>query len=195
MNKEWFLNYPRRRDEPDFADFLVSFPTFDFFDFSIVVRSDSGRQAHCPCSHAKDIFRLSFIKVVYHTFTVLKWMWWRELISNTTSSAFFNLFKHDSCNVIATSKTFLCKTLICFMWLNLWFSWKLKAVLKLLFNHYRMHYPIFDRNWGIRIFHIVLLHKWRCLALQYRQHQILYHSDYHPKRLDSGRFFLISHHI
>ena len=139
--------------------------------------------------------RLSFIKVFYHTFAVLKWMWWRELISNTTSSAFFNLFKHDSCNVIATSKTFLCKTLICFMWLNLWFSWKLKAVLKLLFNHYRMHYPIFDRNWGIRIFHIVLLHKWKYLVLQYRQHQILYHSDYHPKRLDSGRFFLISHHI
>ena len=53
-------NYPRRRDEPDFADFLVSFPTFDFFDFSIVVRSDSGRQAHCPCSHAKHIIRLSF---------------------------------------------------------------------------------------------------------------------------------------
>ena len=52
MNKEWFQNYPRRRDEPDFADFFVSFPTFDFFDFSIVVRSDSGRQAHCPCSHA-----------------------------------------------------------------------------------------------------------------------------------------------
>lgn len=51
-------NYPRRRDEPDFADFLVSFPTFDFFDFSIVVRSDSGRQAHCPCSHAKHIIRL-----------------------------------------------------------------------------------------------------------------------------------------
>ena len=50
-------NYPRRRDEPDFADFLVSFPTFDFFDFSIVVRSDSGRQAHCPCSHAKHIFK------------------------------------------------------------------------------------------------------------------------------------------
>ena len=46
------LNYPRRRDEDDFDDFLVSFPTFDFFVFSIVVRSASGRQAHCPCSHA-----------------------------------------------------------------------------------------------------------------------------------------------
>ena len=49
-------NYPRRREEDDFADFLVSFPTFGFFDFSIVVRSDSGRHAHCPCSHAKYIY-------------------------------------------------------------------------------------------------------------------------------------------
>ena len=60
-------NYPRRRDEPDFADFLVSFPTFDFFDFSIVVRSDSGRQAHCPCSHAKHIIRLSLI-ILYDSY-------------------------------------------------------------------------------------------------------------------------------
>ena len=45
-------NYPRRRDDNDFAGFLVSLPTFDFFDFSIVVRSDSGRHAHWPCSHA-----------------------------------------------------------------------------------------------------------------------------------------------
>ena len=48
-------------------------------------------------------------------------MRWRELVSSTTCSTLFNLFKHDSCHVITTSKTFLCKTLICFIWLILKF--------------------------------------------------------------------------
>lgn len=52
------------------------------------------------------------------TLTVLEWMRRRELITNTAGSSLFNLFKHNSCHVIATSKTFLSKTLICFMWLN-----------------------------------------------------------------------------